>query len=132
MARRRKISLQQSIQTALNETPGLQVSWVSPPEYAQDLASILGHQERIFYDNYSDGVFINPWSGEIAGRRQPENMGALETLSHLADPLHYGTLGGLTTKIIWFLSGLVLTSLLITGFMIWRQRLFGSGKGKSL
>jgi uncharacterized iron-regulated membrane protein len=127
-----KISLRQAIQTALNETPGLQISWVSPPEYAQDLVSVLGQQERIFYDDYSDGVFINPWSGEIVGRRQPQNMGALEKLSHLADPLHYGTIGGLTTKIIWFLSGLVLTSLLISGFMIWRQRLFGSGKGNPL
>lgn len=124
------ISLQQAIRKVVDETPGLQVSWVSPPEYAQDFVSVLGQRERIFYDNYTDGVFINPWNGEIAGRRQSANMGALEKLSHLVDPLHYGTIGGLTTKLIWFVSGLVLISLIISGFVIWRQRVFGSVKGK--
>jgi len=49
-------------------------------------------------------------------------MTTLQTLSHIANPLHYGTIGGIWTKIIWFLFGVLLTSMSITGFMMWGGR----------
>ena len=49
-------------------------------------------------------------------------MGTLETVMSVADPLHYGTLGGLWTKAIWFVFGLLVSGMSITGFMIWGSR----------
>ncbi len=46
----------------------------------------------------------------------------LKCISHIANPLHYGTIGGIWTKIIWFLFGLLLSGMSITGFMIWGSR----------
>ncbi|MBP8111925.1 MAG: PepSY domain-containing protein, partial [Agitococcus sp.] len=43
-------------------------------------------------------------------------------LMHIADPLHYGTLGGIWTKIIWFIFGVILSGMSITGFMMWGLR----------
>ena len=40
----------------------------------------------------------------------------------VTDPLHYGTIGGLWTKAIWFLFGLLVSGMAITGFMIWGSR----------
>jgi uncharacterized iron-regulated membrane protein len=37
-------------------------------------------------------------------------------------PLHYGTFGGLTVKILWTLGGLTPGALAITGFIMWRLR----------
>ena len=37
--------------------------------------------------------------------------------------LHFGTLGGLPTKILWFLFGAILTALSVTGVLIYSQRL---------
>lgn len=37
-------------------------------------------------------------------------------------PLHYGTFGGLTVKILWTLGGLTPGALAITGFILWRLR----------
>lgn len=37
-------------------------------------------------------------------------------------PLHYGTFGGLTVKILWTLGGLTPGALAITGFVMWRLR----------
>jgi uncharacterized iron-regulated membrane protein len=41
----------------------------------------------------------------------------------MADPLHFGTWGGMTTKIVWFVFGLAMTALSVTGIVIYSVRL---------
>lgn len=45
-----------------------------------------------------------------------------ERIVHTVDPLHFGTFGGLATKIIWAVFGLLLTSLAVTGAYIFAKR----------
>jgi uncharacterized iron-regulated membrane protein len=65
---------------------------------------------------------VNPWNGEVAQTRHPAMMNALQTITHIADPLHYGNLGGLFTKVIWFVFGLMLTMMSVSGFLIYSRR----------
>ena len=58
-------------------------------------------------------------------------MNALQTLSHIADPLHYGNIGGLLTKVIWFIFGLILSGMSITGFMMYAVKLVNSKSVKA-
>ena len=52
-----------------------------------------------------------------------EALSAHQRISEMADPLHFGAFGGMTTKILWFLFGAVLTGLAATGAMIYSMRL---------
>ncbi|USQ95460.1 PepSY domain-containing protein [Caulobacter sp. RL271] len=45
----------------------------------------------------------------------------------MADPLHFGTVGGAVTKLIWFVFGLVLTSLSVSGVAVYALRLSRDG-----
>jgi uncharacterized iron-regulated membrane protein len=92
------------------------------PEHPRDYYRISGYGDSIWFDQYSYTAWINPWSGEVADSRVPAQMGTLETVMSVADPLHYGTLGGLWTKAIWFVFGLLVSGMSITGFMIWGSR----------
>jgi uncharacterized iron-regulated membrane protein len=115
-------NLSHALSVAEQRFPDFKGSYIMLPEHNRDTYKLFGSGDFIFYDKYAYGVIVNPWTGVIESVRQPIDMTPLQTLSHIADPLHYGTIGGIWTKIIWFLFGLLLTGMSITGFMMWAGR----------
>lgn len=116
------VSFTEALSLAKQRFPDFQPSYVMLPEHQRDMYHLSGSGDHIFYDQYSYNLSINPWTGEIASVSSPETMTGMQTLMHIADPLHYGTLGGIWTKLIWFFFGLVLSGMSITGFMMWGLR----------
>lgn len=119
-----QVPLSRALDAAQRAMPGLDTAWVSFPEHSRDNYLITGRGANPFFDQYAWRVSVNPWTGEVASTSSPAQMGVLQTFSHIADPLHYGTLGGLWTKLLWFFFGLVLSGMSITGFLIWSKRTF--------
>jgi uncharacterized iron-regulated membrane protein len=116
------IGLGQALAAAKTALPSLEPAWVALPEHNRDYYSIAGSGEAPLFDQYAYRAFVDPWSGELVEVRQPASMNVWQAISHLADPLHFGSFGGLWTKAIWFLFGLVLSGMSITGFLIWGKR----------
>lgn len=123
-----QIGLQQAIAAAQRAIPEMQPRWVSFPEHKRAHFSIAGSGDNFLYDAYSWRAFVNPWTGAVEEVRTPAAMNALQTVAHIADPLHYGTLGGIWTKAIWFVFGVLLSAMSITGFLIWSKRTFGQAR----
>ena len=119
-------NLERALVAANEALPEMRPRWISFPEHNRAHFSIAGTSGNFLYDQYSMRAFVNPWTGAVDVTRTPDDMNALQTISHIADPLHYGTLGGLWTKLIWFVFGLLLSTMSITGFVIWRKRTFGT------
>jgi uncharacterized iron-regulated membrane protein len=116
------IPLAQALTAAQQFLPQLQPAFIAMPEHPRDYYRISGYGDSVWFDQYSYTVWVNPWTGAVADSRVPAQMAGLETLMSVADPLHYGTIGGLWTKVIWFLFGLLVSGMAITGFMIWGSR----------
>jgi uncharacterized iron-regulated membrane protein len=116
------VSFADAMQIAQQRFPDFQPSYVMLPEHNRGMYNLMGGGEHLFYDQYSYHLSINPWTGDIAQEKSPASMSALQTVMHIADPLHYGTIGGIWTKAIWFVFGLLLSGMSITGFMIWGSR----------
>ncbi|MBB1440800.1 PepSY domain-containing protein, partial [Shewanella sp. SG41-4] len=115
-------TLSNALQVAEQKFPGFKSTYIMLPEHQRDTYKVYGQGDNIFYDQYAYGVTVNPWSGTIESERSPAAMTTLQTLSHIANPLHYGTIGGLWTKAIWFIFGIFLTGMSITGFLMWGSR----------
>ncbi|MEY4515989.1 MAG: hypothetical protein RL180_335 [Pseudomonadota bacterium] len=116
------IGLARAEHIAQQALPHVAWSLVSSPEHHRDYYRFSGQGAGVLFDSYSYTVWVDPWQGRVVKTYTPSDMNTTQTLTHIADPLHYGTIGGLTTKLIWCLAGLCLLGLCVTGFIIWWQR----------
>jgi uncharacterized iron-regulated membrane protein len=71
---------------------------------------------------YATKIAVDPFSGEILGANLLGHAPVLTHVGAMVTPLHYGNFGGLLVKSIWFLFGLVLTALAVTGIVIFWVR----------
>lgn len=124
------VDVDQAIDTAKQAYGDFSPTFVMLPEHNRDTYKLAGKGDFIFYDDYTYRLSINPWQGTIEASQAPKDLNALQTLSHIADPLHYGTIGGIWTKVIWFIFGVILSAMSVIGFLIWRLRLVAVKKEK--
>ncbi len=68
-------------------------------------------------------IALDPYSGKVVELHKGEMLNFYQRISEMADPLHFGTFGGIYTKWIWFFLGILLTSLSITGAMVYTKRI---------
>lgn len=102
--------------------PGFRITGVHLPYEPGDPAIVQGHWRANLVRERADQVYIDPGSDRIIGQRTAHRMGPGERLVETADPLHFGTFGGLATKLLWALFGLLLTGLAATGAVIYAKR----------
>ena len=71
------------------------------------------------------------WTDAVTGKvlltTDGRALTAHQRLSEMADPLHFGTFGGIWTKLVWFAFGLVLTALAVSGVAVYALRLSREG-----
>jgi uncharacterized iron-regulated membrane protein len=67
-------------------------------------------------------IFLNPFSGQPMQRIDSRTLPlALRAVLYVY-ALHFGTFAGLTSRILWFLLGLLPAVLLVTGLIMWWNR----------
>ncbi|MEH2445987.1 MAG: PepSY-associated TM helix domain-containing protein [Nostoc sp.] len=67
-------------------------------------------------------LFIDQFSGKVLRIQDGLNPTRAEVILNSFSPLHYGTFGGLATRILYVFVGLVPSILFITGFVMWWYR----------
>ncbi len=72
-----------------------------------------GEVHRVFFDQYT---------GEVLGHLRPDGSLAGRYLAVVNSELHYGTFGGLFTKILWFGACSLVPFFAVTGVLLWRRR----------
>jgi uncharacterized iron-regulated membrane protein len=67
----------------------------------------------------STRVNLEPATGRILSLDRPEDWPLSKAIVQAATPLHYGEWGGLALRMFWFLVGLLLPALFVTGILMW-------------
>jgi len=120
------------VATAQQARPGLVIKRVYPPGgfYGDHQLVAMGQaddwliRDRVNYAAVAaDGTLLATQSGN--------DLTAYEYWVNMADPLHFGDFGGLVSKSIWFVFGLVLCALILTGTWLHAQRLASSAGGRA-
>jgi uncharacterized iron-regulated membrane protein len=74
-------------------------------------------------------VVIDAQSNEVLFLQNTSETNTLMTINNLVDPIHFGYFGGLFTKAIWFIFGLLICYLIASGVWIYLKRISKNKKG---
>lgn len=102
--------------------PGLKVENIVPTNNPGLPLYLNGSDDTPLVRRRANRVYIDPIRYEILEVQKAKELSTVIWLNDIADPLHFGYWGGLTTKIIYFIFGLALSSLILTGLYIAQKR----------
>ncbi|MFT4568408.1 MAG: putative iron-regulated membrane protein [Saprospiraceae bacterium] len=117
-----KIDYDRAISEAQKVIPGLKVNGISPPSNQPKPIYLRGKSHVPLVRDRANRVFINPYTYEVMKVQRAEDISTIMYLNDIADPLHFGYWGGLWTKIIWFIAGLAISGLVLSGIWIALKR----------
>ena len=112
-----------AIEAAKRAYPELDIRTIAPPTKRFGAYLISGQDEAILVRDRANGVYVAAGSGDVELSYTAHDLSVHQRISEMADPLHFGTFGGVWTKIIWFFFGALLTGLSISGAAIYSLRL---------
>jgi uncharacterized iron-regulated membrane protein len=102
--------------------PELRPTAIHFPFSVGHAVTVLGHVSNPLLRQRANRVFLDPVSLEVLRVQRDTDISWTAYLNEMADPLHFGNFAGLPTKLIWFVFGLAMTGLSLTGvWLTWRR-----------
>ena len=125
---------------------GLAAARAADPELRIEFVQFPGEGEAAFkFEGQKAAWLVRPranavWTSAATGAplmvADARDLGLHQRISEAADPLHFGTFAGYWTKVPWFLFGLLLTGLSVSGVALYSMRIAGTkhvrGQGKGI
>lgn len=115
------------LEAAQEAYPALEIRSIRPPLGPGDPFYVDGQAGNVLTRDRADRVHVQPFTGEVLGVQRTSDLGVVPFLTDAVDPLHFGYLGGLWTKGLWFALGLVLSFSILAGTYLWIVRTVPAG-----
>lgn len=112
-----------SLAAAQRANPGLRIERILFPTDKLGAFVFHGQDAAILVRPRANTVWTSAADARVLLATDGRNLSVHQRISEMADPLHFGTWGGLSTKIAWFVFGALLTGLSVSGVAIYGLRL---------
>lgn len=112
-------AIDRAISRTRNEWPGLEIQRIA---FSERGIVIEGQAEAWLVRDRANALGFDATGTILTGRRVGTDLDVHQRISEMADPLHFGTFGGLATQLIWFVFGVMMTALSITGAYLYGLR----------
>jgi uncharacterized iron-regulated membrane protein len=81
----------------------------------EGLVDVYGFDDALLVRDRSARVWLDPRDGSVVRAQRTADLTLYERWIETADPVHFGNFGGLASKFVWFVFGLALSALSLTG-----------------
>jgi len=115
-------TLDEVIATANAALPEGEVNWIGLPRRPDDDISVRKRLPGDWRLTGSDYVHLDQYTGTVLSVERHAERSRGERFLRSMFPLHVGTFGGLFTRLLWVVLGLVPSLLFISGFLMWWNR----------
>ena len=109
------------LQRADAALPGAKTTYISFPTTPESVF-MVGKQFPEEKEVWRSRVYLDRYTGEVLQVRNSRLLSLGDQVVDFFNPLHYGTFGGLPTRVLYVFVGLAPTILMITGFVMWQYR----------
>lgn len=89
-----------------------------------------GQAQAVLVRPRANLISFDPVSGDVLTINKATELSFHGRVSEAADPLHFGTFAGMTSKIIYFVFGCLLSALSLTGIYIFAMRITRVRRGQ--
>lgn len=103
------------VQAAQAAYPELWIRAVSTYSLSEGVFEVQGQDGSLLVRDRAAKAWVNAITGEALGVQKPAEMSVYDRWIDTADPLHFGDFGGLWSKSVWFIFGLALSGLSLSG-----------------
>lgn len=115
-----RLAVSDLIEIARSVRPDMKITTIQPDRAG--FFYVIGQSDDVLVRDRANKLFINPHSGAIAFDQHADDLSAYWRWSETADILHFGAFAGLASKIIWFVFGLILSGLSLSGAWLYVQK----------
>ena len=119
-------SLDVLVQSVQNARPTLDikmVGWVDEDGPQANTLYVDGQDRHLLVRDRANKLYVAESNGNILFDQSASDLSPYWRWIDTVDPLHFGDFAGLTTKLIWLVSGLILSGLILTGTYLHAKRL---------
>lgn len=120
----RALSSAEIVAAVRAEYPDIRIGMLVKPEHNSDPYEVVGSRGEWLVNGIGDNrIHINPYDGTIINESWVDDYSFMQRFDKAMYPLHFGTwaVGGLPDlliKLVWFIFGMVMTGLAVTGLII--------------
>jgi len=102
--------------------PELRINAVILDDYEGGVVEVHGQDGGLLVRDRAARLWLDSRSGKVLRVQRSSHLGAYQRWIDTADPLHFGNFAGLWSKVPWFLFGLALSGLCLTGAYLQAKR----------
>jgi uncharacterized iron-regulated membrane protein len=116
------VSLDAAIALAVQAGPPLDVNSIAISTGDRKALTLTGSSDAWLVRDAANSVRIDAYSGMVERVTLAQGLHPVARWAHTADPLHFGTFGGVVTKVIWFAAGVFASIAILMGIRVWYMR----------
>jgi len=124
-AKAKPITLDDALRVAAGVLPEAAANWVHLPENDGDVFSVRKRWPGEWRREGANHIHVDAFAGTLVRTDLHAQRSPAQRFLRAMFPLHVGTFGGLVTRILWTVLGLVPAALFVTGTLLWWRRIRG-------